>query len=191
MSDPTVPTQPFRRRTFTPVAPAERPRKHRCAARVVIVCAETVLLLADTDPGIPNSRWWMTPGGGIDPGENAAEAAVREVLEETGLQIGAEQLLGPVAVREVIHGFSDQILTQREDFFVLHLENRFDPTQDGLTEDEQITLDGWSWLPLASLSAEPIPVWPHNLFQLAELVSQPLIWPLDLGVIEESTLPVE
>ena len=28
---------------------------------------------------------WMVPGGGIEAGENAAEAAVREVKEETGL----------------------------------------------------------------------------------------------------------
>ena len=31
---------------------------------------------------------WMVPGGGIEDGENAAEAAIREVEEETGLQIG-------------------------------------------------------------------------------------------------------
>lgn len=36
---------------------------------------------------------WMVPGGAIETGENAAEAAVREVLEETGLTIRIRRLL--------------------------------------------------------------------------------------------------
>ena len=36
---------------------------------------------------------WMVPGGAIEAGENAAEAAVREVLEETGLTIRINRLL--------------------------------------------------------------------------------------------------
>ena len=36
---------------------------------------------------------WMVPGGGIESGENAAEAAVRETLEETGLEIRIKRLL--------------------------------------------------------------------------------------------------
>lgn len=36
---------------------------------------------------------WMVPGGAIEGGENAAEAAVREVLEETGLTVRIKRLL--------------------------------------------------------------------------------------------------
>lgn len=36
---------------------------------------------------------WMVPGGAIEDGENAAEAAIREVLEETGLQVRVNRLL--------------------------------------------------------------------------------------------------
>lgn len=39
---------------------------------------------------------WVGPGGHIDPGEDANEAAIREVWEETGLKI---ELVGP-------HGWS-------------------------------------------------------------------------------------
>lgn len=55
-----------------------RPLKLRRGARVLLIAGEEVLLLNDSDPGIPGSSWWVTPGGGIDAGENPAEAACRE-----------------------------------------------------------------------------------------------------------------
>ena len=36
---------------------------------------------------------WMVPGGGIEEGESSLEAAVREVDEETGLDVKIEKLL--------------------------------------------------------------------------------------------------
>lgn len=37
---------------------------------------------------------WQFPAGGIEPGESAERAAVREAAEETGLTVGAVRLLG-------------------------------------------------------------------------------------------------
>jgi len=37
---------------------------------------------------------WQFPAGGIEPGETPEEAAVRETLEETGLKVEAEKLIG-------------------------------------------------------------------------------------------------
>ena len=37
---------------------------------------------------------WCLPGGGIDPGETFAEAAIREAYEETGIQVEVESLIG-------------------------------------------------------------------------------------------------
>lgn len=36
---------------------------------------------------------WMVPGGGIEEGETSQDAAIREVMEETGLIIHVERLL--------------------------------------------------------------------------------------------------
>jgi len=48
-----------------------------------------VLLTQRTD----NGRWCL-PGGGMDPGESASEAIIREVWEETGLQVEVDRLVG-------------------------------------------------------------------------------------------------
>ena len=40
-----------------------------------------------------NGRWCL-PGGAMDPGESAQEACIREVLEETGLDVRVTKLVG-------------------------------------------------------------------------------------------------
>ncbi|MDR7380798.1 NUDIX hydrolase [Promicromonospora iranensis] len=37
---------------------------------------------------------WTMPGGGVDPGEHPADAAVREVFEETGYHVELDGVLG-------------------------------------------------------------------------------------------------
>lgn len=55
----------------------------------------------------PMADLWSFPGGGIEPGERLADAALREVREETGLEI---DLGGLVDVVEIItHGAAGQL----------------------------------------------------------------------------------
>ncbi len=182
-------SEPFRNRRFVPVPAELRPHRSRSGARIVVTDGSHVLLMADTDPGIPGSRWWVTPGGGIDAGETPRQAAVRELAEETGLRVEPEQLLGPVAVRDVVHGYSDQVLHQHEWFFVL-ATGRFEADPAGLTEGEQQTMLGHAWQPLDRLDALPEPVWPAGIAALIDAAATPQSWPIQLGEMEESTVAV-
>lgn len=59
-----------------------------CAAAIFDESGEKVLLTRRTDNG-----QWCLPGGGMDPGESAAEACIREVKEETGLDVSVTKLI--------------------------------------------------------------------------------------------------
>ncbi|GAA1851244.1 NUDIX hydrolase [Myceligenerans crystallogenes] len=49
---------------------------------------------------------WSMPGGGVEPGEHPADAAVREVFEETGYHVELAEILG---VDQVIIPVEDRI----------------------------------------------------------------------------------
>ena len=68
-----------------------------CSATIFDSTRQRVLLTRRTDNGL-----WCLPGGGMDPGESAAEACAREVLEETGLVVQVGRLLGVYSSPHII-----------------------------------------------------------------------------------------
>ncbi|CAM5434418.1 hypothetical protein GCM10010329_52660 [Streptomyces spiroverticillatus] len=75
-------------------AGATRPRSTRVSAYGLVVEGDRLLLvrLTDDSPVFPPGLWHL-PGGGIDPGEQPAEALVREFREETGREVAQATLL--------------------------------------------------------------------------------------------------
>ncbi len=64
------------------------------------VCAfrgDEVLMIRRAKP--PGIGLWAPAGGGIEPGETAEAAALREVVEETAVTV---RLIGRVGIREIV-----------------------------------------------------------------------------------------
>jgi ADP-ribose pyrophosphatase YjhB (NUDIX family) len=66
-------------------------------ASVLIVDCDKLLLLKQT-----KSKFWLLPGGHIDDGELPHEAAIREVKEETNLDIEILQIPDEKARTEIV-----------------------------------------------------------------------------------------
>lgn len=61
---------------------------YRVSARGIIIKDDKILLNE-----FGNGEYYNVPGGGIEPGETARQAVVREVMEETGLEVSAGDLI--------------------------------------------------------------------------------------------------
>src|SRR4051794_16181479 len=83
---------------FARLEPGDIAGLKRAAVAIVLVGADaggTALLLTLRAPGLRAHRsQWALPGGRCDPGETPVEAALRELHEELGLDLGPEAVLG-------------------------------------------------------------------------------------------------
>ncbi|MEM1212332.1 MAG: NUDIX domain-containing protein [Planctomycetota bacterium] len=129
-----------------PVSPGNTTPVHRNAGRVLLLDPDDrILLLACRDPDRPDAEpWWITPGGGCEPGESHADAAQREAREETGF---TDLTLGPHAwTRTHTFPWLDQLLTQHEHFFRCRTDQpQREPTTRFHTQDELLYLQGHRW----------------------------------------------
>jgi 8-oxo-dGTP pyrophosphatase MutT (NUDIX family) len=143
----------------------------RVAARVIVLDEhDAVLLLRGFDPTRPDrGSWWFTPGGGLDPGESPADAARRELHEETGLRVAD---LGPAHFeREATFEFEGVTYRQHEHYFALRT-SRFEPARDAWTDVEQRSVLGHRWWSVDDLAATDAVVYPERLaHRVRELVS--------------------
>ncbi|MEW1658632.1 NUDIX domain-containing protein [Streptomyces sp. NPDC093707] len=141
----------------------------RVSARVLLLdeLDRLLMLKFHVDPDTPESgHGWCTPGGGVEDGETLAQAAARELREETGLSVEPEAL-GP-AVAET-SGYADVGWAEgifRDVFFALRVTtHQVDVTGQGADESKYHA--GYRWWPLADLAATDETVYPFGLAELA------------------------
>lgn len=128
---------------------------HRTSARVVLL-DETgaVLLLRGSDPALAEQRapkWWFTVGGEVQQGERLAEAAARELAEETGLRVAPGDMVGPVWRRDQVFEFNGSLIDS-EEFYFVHRTRRFEPSRTGRTDLERSYIHGHRWCDAADIA---------------------------------------
>ncbi len=139
----------------------------RPSARVVLTDVHgRVLLFQGFDPARPQEFFWFTVGGGVEDGEELRDAAVREALEETGVKLAADSLIGPVWRRRTVFSFDGETFDAEEWFFYARIGEMTVDTS-GFNDVENATVRGHRWWSAAELAATDDTVYP---VQLAELL---------------------
>jgi putative (di)nucleoside polyphosphate hydrolase len=117
---------------------------------------------APNEPEGPGS-WWQMPQGGIDDNEDVAQAARRELMEETGIhsvEIIAESPVWytydlPVHLRPKAWG--GRFRGQRQKWFAMRFLGDAEEIVIARPEGQQIEFDAWRWAGIGELVGLIVP----------------------------------
>jgi 8-oxo-dGTP pyrophosphatase MutT (NUDIX family) len=139
---------------MTPVA--------RLGGRVLLVDqSERVLLIHERlEDGTTH---WLTPGGGVEAGEQPRNAAEREAYEETGIRVVLPADVEPSLVTRRDWSWAGVDYDQVDHFFLVRVADGTEARPQQLTGVEQQTWLGLRWWPLDELQAADAVVVPADL----------------------------
>ena len=94
---------------------------------------------------------WLTPGGGVEGDEHPREAARRETLEETGIELDLAADAEAVLVTRRAWSWAGTEYDQIDHFFLARVPDGTPFAPRALTDIEKTTLIGSRWWTVAEL----------------------------------------
>jgi 8-oxo-dGTP diphosphatase len=141
--------------------------RRRPSARLLILdpAGRVLLFRFEFKQGaLAGEDYWSTPGGGLEEGENFAQAAVRELEEETGIR--RPSVGEPVAFREfVLRLMNGEEVIADEQYFLIDVGEET-LTREGWTVHETEIMTEHKWWSLSELSQTKQTVWPANIVEM-------------------------
>jgi 8-oxo-dGTP pyrophosphatase MutT (NUDIX family) len=136
---------------------------NRLTSRVLLFDRDgRILLFLTIAPDTSGVARWLTPGGGVDPGETHHEAAVRELEEETGLVI--PNLGEPVWSHDFEVAWDAADHDTGHAVFYTATVDAFEPSKEQWTDEERVDVLESRWWTLEDLAVT------QDAYEPAELV---------------------
>jgi 8-oxo-dGTP pyrophosphatase MutT (NUDIX family) len=139
----------------------------RLAGRVILLDADDRVLLIHERSDIDSQQThWLVPGGGVELAESTAEAAARELAEETGLLVPITDA-EPVHIERHSWSHAGRHFDQTNHYFLARTAARRPAAEPrSLTDLEKTIVLGWRWWSIEDLAASTAEIWPANLADL-------------------------
>ncbi len=148
-------------------------RALRPAARILLLDAEGRVLLFRFTPS-DRPPFWCTPGGAVDPGESYAEAARRELREETGLDLDC----GPEILQRHVEFITiEGVPVSADERYFLVRAGGAEIDTGGHTALEQRVMTRWQWFSRDELDALEEPYFPGDLAELLDRMEADVRYP--------------